>query len=465
MRFFPIIFIILTFSNFCLSGEKLRITVDQAVELALERNRSLKVARNRVYSSEYQVKDSRTRFFPNFSTNGTYIRLDERPYIDASGFGKMFEPLMAPFNALVDSNFLDPSVLSGLMGDGGADRIYVGQQDIYNINISIQQPIFAGGALLNSYKIAQLSEEAEGWNFRRDENRVRYDVIGAYLGLVKAGDYSTITGESIKQMQAHITDLENLLQAGMIIRNDLLRAQVQLSNVRLLHSRANNGVQLANAHLCHLLALDLETEIVPVEIPESLYQLDGNLDSYTMKAWRNRPELRVMEINKSIGKRLIDIQRGKYLPTLALIGNYDWKRPDRQYEPEFYGSWNISLALQMNLFNWGSTHFNIQKAKISHNQISESYEMLAEGISLEVKQAYLNLNEAREALQIAEENIVQADENFRVTSENFHEGLATNADLLDAQTLLTRAKIERATVHADLLLAQAKLSLATADYN
>lgn len=87
----------------------------------------------------------------------------------------------------------------------------------------------------------------------------------------------------------------------------------------------------------------------------------------------------------------------------------------------------------------------------------EASQMLSDGISLEVKQSYLQLNEASEKLRIADENITQAEENFRVTRENFHAGLATNADLLDAQTSLTRAKLDRATVHADLLLAQAKL--------
>ena len=453
---------LLATSSVGFAGEKLNLTIEDAVQIALERNRSLKMARQRTQSSVYSVKDAKTAFFPRLNAKGTYTRLDERPYMDASSFGQMFAPLMAPFSALVDSGFLDAATLEGLQQDGGDSRIYVGQQDNYNLNLSVQQPLFTGGTIWHGYQITKLAEQSEEYNLHRDENQVRYDVTAAYLGLVKAKDFLTITEESITQVKTHISDLQNLSDEGMIIENDLLRARVQLSNVRLLNSRAANGVRLADSYLCHLLGIDLETEIEPKDLPPVLFEVGEELESYTQMAQVNRPEIKTMNNNIKIGERLVEIQRGRYLPSLALVGNYDWKRPNQQYEPDFYGSWNITLALQVELFNWGSTHYNIQKARIAQRQIVESYNLLADGISLEVKQAFLNLGEAREALDIAEETIIQAEENFRMTKENFHEGVATNADLLDAQTSLTSAKIDRATTHADLLIAQARLNLVTA---
>ena len=439
-----------------LADETRTLTLEEAVDLALEQNRTVKVAQAEVRSSEYQVRDAKTNFLPRLALNGSYTRLDERPYIDASDFGKMFEPLMAPFNDLIQKGYLDPRTLSGLAG-GGMDKIYMGRLDNYDLNLSVQQPVFTGFALRNGYRIAQKARDAAKWSAKATEDQVRFDVTSAFLGLVKAREFYAITEEAIKQMEAHITDLENLLEEGMVIENDLLRARVQLSNIKLLNTQASNGIKLANAYLCNLLALDLETKIVPEEVPDAIMNSTESLDVYSRKARATRPELQAMKANLQIGEHLVSIQRSGYLPKLFLIGNYDWKNPNREIEPEFYGSWNITLALQMNLFDWGSTHSKVQEARIDYDMMVEGARMLADGISLEVKQSYLQLNEAREKLQISEENITQAEENFRVTRENFHEGLATNADLLDAQTSLTRAKLERATVHADLLLAQAKL--------
>jgi len=455
--------IILLMPTLCFAGETLTLSLEEAIDLGLEHNRTLRIARERVRASEYGVRSARTAFLPHLSGGGTYTHLDQRPFIDASGFGRMFDPLMAPFQNLVDNGYLDPATLEGLLG-GGADRIYVGQSDNYIFNLSAQQPLFTGGALRNSYRMAQRNAEVQSWNLERDERQVQLDVTEAFLSLVKALGFLGVTEESIRQLEAHIQDLENLYAEGMIIENDLLKARVQLSSVRLLNNRADNGVQMAVSYLCYLLDLDLDTEIVPAEIPGASEGNLNSLSSYTSYALRNRPELRAIEAQKEMGKSLVSLQRSKYFPNLFLVGNYDWKRPNRQYEPEFYGSWNVLLTMQLDLFNWGETHYRIQEAQSAYRQIAEASKLLADRISLEVKQAYLTLFESQRGLELAEEALAQAQENYRVTRENFHAGVATNTDLLDAQAELTRAKTEKVNAHADLLIAQGKFDFATAGY-
>lgn len=457
------ILIALLVPSLCLAGERLTLSLEEAIDLGLKQNRTLKIAKERVQANEYGVKIARSALFPHLSSGGTYTHLDQRPFIDASGFGRMFDPLMAPFEDLVNKGYLDPATLEGLQGDG-ADRIYVGQADNYIVNLSVQQPLFTGGALRNSYKIAQRNAEAERWNLERDERQVRLDVTEAFLGLVKARGFLEVTEESILQLEAHIGDLENLYAEGMIIENDLLKARVQLSTVRLQNNRAENGVKMASSHLCHLLDLDLDTEIVPEEIPEPSGETLQSIDSYTSLALRKRPELKAISARREMGKSLVSLQRAKYFPSLYLIGNYDWRRPNRQYEPEFYGSWNVVLAVQLDLFNWGETHYKIQEAESAYRQIAEAVRLLENGVALEVKQAYLTLLENRRAVELTEETLRQAQENFRVTGENFRAGVATNTDLLDAQADLTRVKTEKIDAHADLLVAQEKLKFATSGY-
>lgn len=463
MRISCCILLLVLIPSICLAGENLVLTLEEAIDLGLKHNRSLRIAEERLQAAEYGVKSARTGFFPHLSGSGAYTRLDERPFINASGFGRMFDPLMAPFEDLVNKGYLDPTTLEGLSGEG-PDKIYVGQADNYVVNLSVQQPLFTGGALRSRYKIAKQSAEVERWNLQRDQMQVRLDVTETFLGLVKSRGFLGVTEESIRQLEAHIQDLENLYAEGMIIENDLLKARVQLSTVRLLNNRAENGVRMATSYLCHLLDLDLDTDIVPAEIPRPSQESLLGLTSYTDNALRKRPEMKAVSSQKEMGKSLISLQRAGYFPNLFLVGNYDWKRPNRQYEPEFYGSWNVVLTMQLDLFNWGDTHYRIQQAKSDYRQISEAARLLESGIALEVKQAYLTLLESRRGLELAEEALEQAEENFRVTRENFHAGVVTNTDLLDAQADLTRAKTEKIDAQADLLLAQEKFEFATAGY-
>ena len=446
-----------------LPRDSLTLSFDEAITLALENNRQIKMARARKKASDFGVKGAITSFLPRVTGSGAYVRLDERPYIDASGFGSMFEPLMDPFTYLVDNGYLDPTTLEGLQG-GGTDKIYVGQRDNYVFGISVSQPIFTGGALLNSFKIAKLNAKSEKWNLERDENNVRKDVSEAYFNLIKVRGFLKVAKESVGQLEVHITDLENFMAEGMIIENDLLKARVRLYEVRLMENQAANGVELASAYLCHLLDIDLDTWIVTIDVPKPDTEKLDNLESYTSKAIKYRPEIQSIDAVKGISKKLISLEKSKYLPSLFLIGNYDWKRPDRQYEPVFYGSWNITLVMQMDVFSWGGTHFNVQKAKYNSKQIEQAARMLEDGISIEVKQTYLTLLEKRRAVELSGEGLKQAKENYRVTHENFYEGISTNTDLLDAQADLTRAEIGNINSNVDLLIAYEKFKHAIAGY-
>lgn len=447
-----------------LGGAVKTLSLEEAVRIALDHNRTLEVARTRVHTSQYGVKEARSAFLPRVSGRASYTRLDQRPYIAPPNFGQMFEPLLAPFGDLVQKGCLDPATLAGLRG-AGIDRIYMGLEDNYDINVSVEQPLYAGGQIWNAYRIAQFGAEAEKWNYRGDENRIRYEVTEAFLNLVKARELVKVTGESVHRSQAHLTDLENLYAGGIGIERDLLRARVALSNARLVDVRARNGVKLTTSHLCHLLSLNLNTEIIPMEIPDPRPDSLEALDAHVARALETRSEIKAMNANLAAAKRSISIRRGEYLPKLFLVGNYDRQRPNREIEPEFYDSWNVILALQLDLFQGGAKHFKLQQAKLALSQMEQGRHILADGIILEVKQAYLALEEAQKTLAIAAEAMGQARESYQVTRDNFQAGMATNADVLDAQNDLTQAQMQRIVAHADLLLARAKLAHATGKLN
>jgi outer membrane protein TolC len=140
---------------------------------------------------------------------------------------------------------------------------------------------------------------------------------------------------------------------------------------------------------------------------------------------------------------MVAVERGGLLPNLALIGNYNFKRPNRRYQPEFYSSWDVNLAVQMNIFSWGETINRISQAKARLQQSEAGLDQLRDQLALQATQAYYSLQEAKERIDVTGINREQAEENYRVTHAKFREGLVTNTELLDAQTALTQAQIQR----------------------
>jgi outer membrane protein len=441
-------------------AETLELTLGDAIGLALEGNRELAIARSQEEGARARVGQARAGFFPQVSASGSYTRLDEAPYMDASQFGAIFEPLLVPFQELVANDLLSEESLAGLQ-TGGAGKIYLGDENIYSIGLSVQQPLFTGGALLSGYGAAKHAAKAASWSTRRAEDVTRYEVTQAYTRLVVADAGLKVMEDAVEQMRSHLSDVEAMYGEGMVLQTDLMSARVRMSEVELERNSAQHAVRLARATLAFRLGVPVDTEIVAVDALE-----DGGAPSRDESAWfdtaaANRPDLMAMRESAEAAGNAVSAARSGYLPQLVLIGNYNWDRPNREYEPEFYHHWSITLALQMNIFDWGLTGNRVREARAGRIQAENGLELSAEAVRLEVWQSLLEHNEADAAVAIAEAGLAQAREGLRVARESFRNGVATNSAVLDAQTAATTAEMNRLAALARLRSAEAGLELAT----
>ena len=168
----------------------------------------------------------------------------------------------------------------------------------------------------------------------------------------------------------------------------------------------------------------------------------------------------MMEHNRKLGEKAVQMASAGWLPTVAVVLDYGYKRPDREYNPDFYATWTATIAAQMNLFDWGATRYKKEQAERQLRQVEASMKALQDGIALEVTQAVLALNEAKQSLALAEENVAQAEENYKVTLDKFREGMVTNTEVLDANSLLVKARTDHVSALADYQVALARLDRA-----
>ena len=156
----------------------------------------------------------------------------------------------------------------------------------------------------------------------------------------------------------------------------------------------------------------------------------------------------------------VSLARSGYFPSVALVGSYGWDRPNREYEPEFYEHWSVSAVAEMSIFDWGLTSGRVREARAGLIQAEKGRDIHEDAVRLEVKQSCLLLDEALDALEIAENSVAQAREGMRIVREGFSSGVATSGDVLDAQTALTTAEMNRISALAGLRVAEAGLRLA-----
>lgn len=424
-----VILLVLIVSNKIFAQEVKNLTLEESIKIGLENSRQLHSYKMGVVSSRAKLSEVNAMRLPSLSFNGSYTRLSS----------------------------IDPYSIQTPFGDFDITQDIVNQ---YNLKLTLQQPIFTGFRLSGTSEMAEYSYEAAQQDFSADENTMVYNIKNAYWSLFKAIQFKNVIDENVAQVKAHLEDIQNLFKQGLTTKNDMLRVQVQLSEAELRQIDARNGVRLAMISLNNTIGLPLSTQLQIQEDVKSREDNLRNIDELTETAFANRPELKAMEFRVKASETGIKIAESSWWPQLVLQGNYSYARPNQRIFPstdEFNGTWDVTVALQMNLWNWGQTSDQTTQAETQYEQAKDTYYDMRDGVTLEVTQNYLNVMKASEKVVVSEGSVNQAQENYRVTSEKFKNGLILNSDLIDAEVDLLQARTNYVQSIVDYELAKANL--------
>lgn len=435
IKYMLVVFSAVLFTSNVYSQEVRNLSLQETIKIGLENSYLLHSSRMAVLSTEARLSEVNALRLPSLGLNATYTRLSSIP----------------PFS--IQTPFGDFDITQDIV-------------NTYNFQLSLQQPIFTGFRLVNSSKIAEYNLEATRQDYAADEKTLVYNIKNAYWNLYKAGEVKKVVDENVAQVRAHLEDIQNLFKQGLSTRNDLLRVQVQLSEAQLRQIDANNALRVASVNLSNVINIPLTTGITITDSVEARSDIIPALDLLTEKAYSTRPELKALDFRVKASETAINVAQASWWPQIFLQGNYNYARPNQRVFPstdEFKGTWDVSVALQMNLWNWGQTSSQTTQAESQYEQTKDTYQTLRNNVALELTQNYLNVLRSKERILVAEESVGQAEENYRVTSEKFKNGLVLNTDLIDAEVDLLQARTNYVQSLVDYELAKASLERSTGE--
>ena len=430
---FLIVLAIVFFPNL-VSGEE-PLTLEASIEIALKNSIVINIAKEGSRSATAQKREAVTGFLPKFSTSYSYTRLNEEPSFKLPA--------------------IPPLILSPM-------EIVSGTKNNYNWVIEAKQPLFAGGGILANYQASSIGEDAA----RLEETAKYQDVVQevkiAYFDILRAQRILTAASQSVEMLSAHRDVAENYFQVGMIPKNDLLHAEVELANGKQTLVKAQNAVDLTKARFNTVLKRKIFT---PVEIVDILnYQpLGQSFEECLNVAQQSRLELKISSLKAAQAAKLVRVAQSDYLPAVSVVGNYTRFGDNPSVSGSDYKdmeSWYVMAVASWNFWEWGKTKFRVDASKARENQAIDSVKELNDQITLEIKNAYLLLQEAENQIAVSKKVIEQAEENFRISEERYKVRVATSTEVLDAQTLLTKAKSEYANALGDYNINYAKLQRA-----
>lgn len=421
------------------------LTVDAAVQLALENNKALHSSWRKVEAADARLGELNASRLPSLKLQGAYVRLS-----DIDPFTVQVPPTLTPVT-------LSPVVLN-----------------TYSLKLTLQQPLFTGFRLDNSVSAAEYSANAAQHDYSKDKAELTYSTKAAYWNLFKAIEVKRVVRENVEQTKAHLADVKHLMEQGLATRNDLLKVEVQLSSSQLLEIDAVNGVKIAMMTLDNLMGLPLETEIQLVaNVAGITFPLEpksndsASLTQLVQKALPSRSEIKAMESRLLASEATVRAARGGWYPQIYLIGNYYYARPNLRILPtkdEFKNTWDVGVSASFDIWNWRTTTHQTTQAEAALAETQDALAQLRDGIALEVTQNYLEVTKAKEKILVASRGVEQAEESYRITKAKFAAGLATNTDLLDGEVALLQAKTNNVTAIVDYELAKERLTKSVGEW-
>jgi outer membrane protein len=409
------------------------LTLEDSISIALKNSLVINIAKEGAKGAEARKREAITGFLPKFSTSYSYTRLNEEP--------SFYFPGILPIST--------PDVAAGTINN-------------YNWIIEAHQPLFAGGGILANYQASKIAEDAALVEESAKVQDVVQDVKISYYNILRAERLRDTARQAVEMLNAHRDVAQNFYRVGLIPKNDLLQAEVELANGKQTQVRAQNAVELTKARLNTVLKREL---LSPVEVIDILgYQpFNQSFQECLDIARQHRPELKLSILKAEQAGKMVRAAQSEYFPTVGLVGQYARFGDTPSVSGSEYKdmeSWQVMAVASWNFWEWGKTKFRVDAGRAMENQAIDQGKELNDQIALEIKNAYLLLQEAESQIAVSQKVIDQAEENFRISEARYKERVARSTEVLDAQTLLTRAKSEYANALADYNIAYARLQRA-----
>jgi outer membrane protein TolC len=416
-----------------------QLSLEEALAAGLEKSPGLHASRLELEAATARSREIAAGRLPSLKFGGGYTRLSEVPDFQVT------LPI-SPNPIVVSQSYFNN----------------------FNLRLGIQQPLFTGFRLQAGERSARLLEAAAGQDLEKNRAELAFAVKAAYWGLARSREFEKVIDENVRQVGEHLKDVRAFSDQGLATRNDVLRAELELSNAEIMRIDARNAAEVALTALVSLIGLPLDSDIdltTSVEsrasrIPAEAVKGDGD---QIERALAQRPEIKSAEFRIKASEMGVKAVRSAFLPQVYLSGNYYYLRPNPRILPSldrFKGTWDVGVSVSFDIWNWGQTKRQTDQAEARLGQAREARKALEDQAVLEVTQCRLSLARAGEKVRVAGQAVGQAEENLRVTRERFKQGVALSSDVLDAEVALLQAKLGRTQAAIDQVVAQARLEKA-----
>lgn len=400
---------------FTAAGASHALTLSEAREEALRVNLSVKLSMEKAAEAASVRKQKYTDFFGKLDSRAFASHAEPEPHINVQAGEYGTFPGTGPIPAE------DRTVLNG-------------EQDTYGVAVRLEQPLFQGGRIYNSYRQSMAAEESAGFDGKNMVQEILLRTESAYIDLLKAGELKKAVEQHLKTVEAHLKDMKLLYERGRASQNDVLKVKVELARASESLIIAENDHQIAAGRLNAILDRPFEAAIEPEPITDAR-KLEITAREAENLAILNRPDMKSAygKSREALFRR--KVSEADYYPGVKLVSEYVHQTEQPAVEND---EWSVKMLLEYRLWDWGGRSHKVDAARSAERQRHLELLTIESGIYSEVHESLLNVRAADKRVEVMKEAFHQAEENLRITKFGFEHGAKTSTDVLDAEDLKSK---------------------------
>lgn len=411
-----------------------RLTLADAIERALQVSHRIREAQAREDAATAAVSSRKAADMPTISLIAGYQRTN---HVDEFGIPAL--------------------------GTAPARLIYPDIPDNLRARLDLQWPVYTFGRVEALERAAQADVTAAGRDLAATRADIRLDAARAFWVYATAIESVRVVEEALALVDAHLRDVKNMRDVGLLAPNDVLTAEARASRQQVQLIEACNMRDVAGADLRRVTGIPAGFSIA---IDASLEPAPGGSMSPAQllaEARAHRPERQALEARVAgFGERRSAVAAG-LRPTIALVAGFDYARPNPRIFPrsgEWNDSWDVGFNVAWPLWDGGRVKAEVSEVTANRRALEHRLAEFDTALDFEVTERRLDLEAARASIRAATDEVASAAEARRVVAERFKAGLVTSTDVLDAQQELLAARFDRTRALAAARLAEARLDRA-----
>ena len=407
-----------------MAQEKLSLTLEQAIEIAISDNPTIQVAEQTVQLKKISNKETVMGLLPEASLAGSYTRTIKKQTM----------------------------VMNGM-------EFQVGIENSYNGGLSVSLPLFAP-TLYKSMKLTKTDVALAVEQARSSKQDLVNQVTKAFYQTLLAQDSYAVLEKSFAQSEENFRIVNAKFEQGRVSEFDKISAEVQMRNLKPSVISARNAVELSKLQLLVLMNIEPETEFELIgslkDYEESVYAGILTADTNSLK---ENSALKQMDMNVKMLQQTLSLNKQNFAPMVALQFNYMYTCMANDFKFKEY-NWNpysnLALSVSIPLFKY-SNFSNVKKTNIQISQLMQNRDYTARQLAMQ-QQSYLNsMAASAEQVSSNKEAITQAEKGRTIAEKLYEVGRGTILELNSAEVALTQAKLTYAQSIFDYLSAKADL--------